>query len=56
MLMANRYGQLFVLLMRGPHPFGMVDGKGHRLFLVDVFAGVERGGEVFAVQVLRRGD
>src|SRR6185369_16719775 len=28
----------------------------HRLFLVDVLPGGQRGGEVLAVQVLRRGD
>ncbi len=34
----------------------MLHGERHGLFLVDVLAGVERGGEVLAVQVLRGGD
>ena len=35
---------------------GVVHGERHGLFLVDMLAGVERRGEVLAVQVLRGGD
>ena len=35
---------------------GVVHGERHGLLLVDVLAGIERGGEMLGVQVLRRGD
>ena len=38
------------------HALGVIHREGHRLFLVDVLAGGERGDEVLAMQVLRRGD
>ena len=45
-----------VLLIRGAHALGVLHRERHRLFLIDVFAGGERVGEVLAVQVLRRRD
>ena len=54
--MADLHGSSCRLLVRRPHPLGVIHGERHRLFLVDVLAGVERGGEVLAMQVLRRGD
>jgi hypothetical protein len=44
------------LLVGGAHAFGVVHAERHGLFLVDVFAGVERRYEVLAMQMLRRGD
>ena len=38
------------------HPLGVLHGERHGLFLVDVFARVERGREALGVQVLRRRD
>ena len=35
---------------------GVLHGERHRLFLVDVLAGLERGDEMLGMQVLRRGD
>ena len=43
-------------LVRRAHALGVVDGERHGLFLIHVLAGVERGDEVLAVQVLRSGD
>jgi hypothetical protein len=40
----------------GPHPLGVVNGEGHRFFLIDVLAGVERVDEVLGMEVLRSGD
>jgi hypothetical protein len=44
------------LLVCGTHAFRVIHRKRHRLFLVNVLAGVERGYEVLAVKMLGRGD
>ena len=55
--MADLYGVLAgVLLEGGAHALGVVHGERHGLFLVDMLAGGDGGGEVLAVQVLRGGD
>ncbi len=38
------------------HALGVVDSERHRLFLINVLARVERGAEVFGMQVLRGRD
>ena len=43
-------------LIGGAHALGVIGIERHGLFLIDVLAGVERGGEAFGVQVLRRRD
>ena len=55
-LMSDLDGSARRILICGPHPFGVVHRKRHRLFLIDVFPGVERGDKVFTMQVLRRSD
>ncbi len=55
-LVADLHGALAGLLEGGAHALGVVHGERHGLFLVDVLAGVQRGDEVLAVQVLRGGD
>jgi hypothetical protein len=45
-----------VALVGGTHALGVLDDERHRFFLVHVLPGVQGGGEVLAVQVLRRGD
>ena len=55
--MPDLHDALFAgVLVRGAHALGVVHGERHGLFLVDVLAGIERGGEALGVQVLRRGD
>src|ERR1017187_10299374 len=56
-LLAQAQGQPAVVVLKsGAHAFGVVHRERHRLFLVDVLAAGERGGEVLRVQVLRGGD
>src|SRR5262245_4031912 len=56
-LMADLHDVLAgVLLEGGAHTLGVVDGEGHRLFLVDMLARGQRVREVLAVEVLRGGD
>src|ERR1019366_7614069 len=45
-----------VVMESGAHAFGVVDGERHRLFLIDMLATRDGGGEVFGVEVLRGGD
>ena len=55
--MADLHGVLAaVFLERGAHALGVVHGERHGLFLVDMLAGGDGGGEVLAMQVLRGGD
>ena len=55
--MADLHGVLAaVVLVSRAHALGVVHRERHRLFLVDVLAGAERGDEMLAVQMLRRGD
>ncbi len=54
--MADLHRALAGALIRGAHALGVLHAERHGLFLVDVLAGVERGDEVLAMQVLRRGD
>ena len=49
-------GALAGPLPRRAHLLGVLHGERHGFFLVDVLAGVERGHEVLAVQVLRGRD
>src|SRR5262245_10088706 len=55
-LMTDLYGSLNRVLVGRPHALGVIDREGHGLLLVDMLAGLERGREVLAVEVLRRGD
>ena len=55
-LMADLHGALAGFLVGGAHALGVVDGERHGLFLIDVLAGIERGGEMLAMEMLRRGD
>ena len=56
-LMADLHGMLAaVFLVGGAHALGVIHGERHGLFLIDMLAGGDGGGEVLAVQVLRRGD
>src|SRR5664280_992144 len=56
-LMADLHGMpAGVLLESRAHAFGVVHGERHGLFLVDVLATGDGGGEVLAVQMLRGGD
>src|ERR1035437_2836783 len=56
-LMADLDGMLAgVLQESGAHAFGVVDGERHGLFLVDVLATGDGGGEVLRVEMLRGGD
>ena len=44
------------LLVRGPHELRLLHVERHRLFDVDVLAGIHGRDEGLGVQVLRRGD
>src|SRR5205823_1291840 len=55
-LMSDLHRALSRFLVSGSHPFGVIHGERHGLFLVHVLAGIERGYEMLAMQVLRRGD
>ena len=54
--MADLNGTLSGSLIRGEHPLSVLHRERHRLFLIDVLAGVQCRDEVLAVQVLGRGD
>ena len=55
--MADLHYPLFArMVVRGAHLFGVLYGERHRLFLVNMLPGIERSGEAFGMQVLRRGD
>ena len=54
--MADLHCAISGFLVGCAHALGVVDGEGHRLFLVDMLAGFEGVGKVLAVEVLRRGD
>src|ERR1019366_9319597 len=56
-LMADLDGTLAgIVLESGAHAFGVVDGERHGLFLIDMLATRDSGGEVLGVEVLRGGD
>src|ERR1022692_1098374 len=55
-LVADLHGAPAGALVSRAHALGMLHAERHGLFLIDVFAGVERRHEVLAMQVLRRGD
>ena len=56
-LVPDLHDALFAgVLVRRAHALGVVHRERHGLFLVDVLAGIERGGEAFGVQMLRGGD
>ena len=55
--MADLDGMLAGIVMEsGAHAFGVVDGERHGLFLIDVLASRDGGGEVLGMEVLRCGD
>ena len=54
--MADLHDALAGLVVRGAHALGMVHRERHRLFLIHMLAGIERGHEMLAMQMLRRGD
>ena len=54
--MADLDGASRITLVCGAHGSGVLDRESHRLFLIHVFAGIERGDEAFGVKMLRRGD
>ena len=54
--MADLNDALSRLVVRGPHPLGMLNRERHRFFLVHVLAGIQGGDKVLAMQMLRRRD
>jgi hypothetical protein len=53
---ADLDGASRIALVCGPHGFRVLDCERHRLFLIDVLAGLERGDEAFGVKMLRGGN
>ena len=54
--MTDLHGASRRAVIGGAHALGVIRSERHRLLLIDVLAGVERGGEAFGMQVLRRCD
>src|SRR5688500_11857165 len=50
--MADLYHALTSLLVSRPHALGVVYRESHRLFLVDMLAGIQRGDEMLAMEML----